>query len=310
MNIVKIFICLLVVVSASTGTFAADVKPGETVTFTVQPEGTLYWKSAMVTAEVVASAGNRVEIHFKEPEDIYDAEDLLDYLKIEVRQDGNDIYFTSELDKDKKCDRRWSKKGKKSVRFEVLVPDRYNIEFNTAIGGISVKGLNGSVAGSSSVGNIALNNIEGAIDVESNAGSVKVEQIRGKAEITSNAGSVSIKHAEGDITANSNAGSITIQELKGSINATSSAGSIKLTLTESPARDSYLTSSAGKVIVSLTDDVGFDLDAEATLGRIHTDFPVTMKGSFMGTSIRGPINQGGVKMKIQASIGSIELKRI
>jgi hypothetical protein len=70
-----------------------------------------------------------------------------------------------------------------------------------------------------------------------------------------------------------------------------------------------LTTSGGAITVHLADDMGLDVDAKASGGRIHTDFPVSIRGEISRNSLRAKMNGGGPELYLRTSGGSIYLKK-
>jgi DUF4097 and DUF4098 domain-containing protein YvlB len=65
----------------------------------------------------------------------------------------------------------------------------------------------------------------------------------------------------------------------------------------------------GNVDVTLPASAEFKVDAATTNGRIHTDFPVTVQGSFSSKALSGTVGGGGRELKVATTNGGIELKK-
>jgi hypothetical protein len=70
-----------------------------------------------------------------------------------------------------------------------------------------------------------------------------------------------------------------------------------------------LASTNGGISVSLPGSATFKLNAETTNGGIHTDFPVTVMGSFGSKSISGTVGAGGRDLKLATTNGGIDLRK-
>src|SRR5580704_18045008 len=65
----------------------------------------------------------------------------------------------------------------------------------------------------------------------------------------------------------------------------------------------------GNVDVTLPASAEFKEDAATTNGGIHTDFPVTVQGSFSSKALSGTVGGGGRELKVATTNGGIELKK-
>ena len=64
----------------------------------------------------------------------------------------------------------------------------------------------------------------------------------------------------------------------------------------------------GSIEVELPSNASADLDASTVHGRIVTDFPLTVRGEFVGRSIHGTLGSGGRGLKITTVNGNITLR--
>src|SRR5215472_1434780 len=65
----------------------------------------------------------------------------------------------------------------------------------------------------------------------------------------------------------------------------------------------------GSVDVTLPAAAEFTLDAATTNGGIHTDFPVTVQGSFNSKRLSGTVGAGGRELRVVTTNGGIKLTR-
>jgi DUF4097 and DUF4098 domain-containing protein YvlB len=70
-----------------------------------------------------------------------------------------------------------------------------------------------------------------------------------------------------------------------------------------------LTSTNGSVNVKLPAAAAFTLNAATTNGGIHTDFPITVEGSFNSKELSGTVGGGGRELKVATTNGGIELRK-
>lgn len=65
----------------------------------------------------------------------------------------------------------------------------------------------------------------------------------------------------------------------------------------------------GSVDVTLPASAEFKLDASTTNGGIHTDFPITVQGSFNSKELSGTVGGGGRELKVATTNGTIKLMK-
>jgi DUF4097 and DUF4098 domain-containing protein YvlB len=73
-------------------------------------------------------------------------------------------------------------------------------------------------------------------------------------------------------------------------------------------REIKLKSVNGTVNLTLPPSPNADVDASAVNGTITTDFPLTVKGHFVGKSMSGTLGSGGVHIELNNVNGSIHLQ--
>ena len=68
-------------------------------------------------------------------------------------------------------------------------------------------------------------------------------------------------------------------------------------------------STNGSVDVTLPASAEFKLDAATTNGGIHTDFPLTVQGSYNSKELSGTVGSGGRELKVATTNGTIKLMK-
>ena len=199
----------------------------------------------------------------------------------------------------------------------------------TSAGSISVKHANGKLNAVTHGGGIELGEVAGPARVETSAGSIIVKTAKaqlsaithggrieagdlgGPAELTTSAGSIKIGSAHGPLVAKTSGGGIEIEQAGDTVTAHTSAGSITAGFTGQPHGDCQLTTSGGGITVRLADNLGFDLDARTSGGRVITELPVTITvvGEHKGGALKGKVNGGGKVLELKTSAGDIVLKK-
>lgn len=166
--------------------------------------------------------------------------------------------------------RHWIKNLR--VKFELTVPENYNLELHTSGGSLSIEDISGQVNARTSGGSINVGNITGNVKLKTSGGSISTAAIAGN------------------------------------LNAHTSGGSIQTIINKQLSDDAKLTTSGGSITAELIEDIQIDLYAATSGGRVRTDF--TVDGSVKKQSIKGKINGGGPKLTLTTSGGSIKINSI
>jgi len=238
------------------------------------------------------------------------AREILDNIGIQFDHDGNDVSIKAEYKK-KGLRGFWNDIGKYvRMKFIIAVPFEYNVDLSTKGGSIRVENIHGEVLSKTSGGSLQFDNIEGKIEGDTSGGSISIGEVIGPSNIQTSGGSIQIRLAQGPVDAQTSGGSITVEEVAGNIKAHTSGGSVKANISRQPDSDCRLTTSGGSITVLLSPDIGLNVNAKTTGGRVHTDFPLSITGEINKSSIRAEMNGGGPELYLRTSGGSIYLKKL
>lgn len=305
---------LLVLLILACATVSASVKKEIHQEFTVASGGELMVNTEIGSVEVLSGSGNRVVIDV-----ILDsrtsrdsrAEEMFEDFEIEFEQDGNNVNVYAEYDG---RDRGWFNFGRRNrlqVKYEIRVPETYNIYIETSGGSIGIGDIKGEIDVKTSGGSLHFEDIAGYIKGRTSGGSITIVSCDGDADIRTSGGSIKIGKVLGDVDAHTSGGSIRIDEVMGTIDATTSGGSIKANITKQPDNDCVLKTSGGSVTLYLADDLDVDIDARTSSGRVYSDFDG--KSDRYGkrkSSLRTSIGKGGPEVYMRTSGGNIEINKI
>jgi hypothetical protein len=132
---------------------------------------------------------------------------------------------------------------------------------------------------------VDLNTVNGSVDVSGATAAVDAETVNGRVEVATLGGPVSARTVNGSVRA-------TIEHLVKSdepLELETVNGSVQL---EAPA------------------DLSADVDAETTNGGIQSDFPLTISSGMIGKHIHGTVGQGGRKVELHTTNGSVKLRKL
>jgi DUF4097 and DUF4098 domain-containing protein YvlB len=305
---------------------------GDTIekSFQVKPGGKLVLETDIGSIEVYSRNTNTLEVEVIQEAKTASsrrAERILEDFEVSFRQSGDTVYVTGEYKQDS-LSRFWNNIGRYvRVKYQVTLPQEFNIDLKTRGGSISVDDLKGDVQSKTSGGSLAFSRIEGPVYGRTSGGSIRLASCTGNADVKTSGGSISLGDVRGDVIAHTSGGSIKVgrakgsvdihtsgggiqvEEVMGTIKARTSGGSITAFISEQPESDCSLTTSGGSITVHLADKIGVDLNARASGGRVYTEFQVMVSGEISKSSLKAKINDGGPELYLYTSGGSIYIKK-
>jgi len=132
---------------------------------------------------------------------------------------------------------------------------------------------------------VDLNTVNGSVDVSGATANVDAETVNGRVEVATLGGPVSARTVNGNVHA-------TIEHL------TKSAEPLELETVN------------GSVQLEAPADLSADVDAETTNGGIQSDFPLTISSGMIGKHIHGTVGQGGRRVQLHTTNGSVKLRKL
>jgi DUF4097 and DUF4098 domain-containing protein YvlB len=121
-------------------------------------------------------------------------------------------------------------------------------------------------------------------------------------------GTLDVKQISGEITANLVNGKLRASDLAGTADLSTVNGTIDANYTSlNNVRRIKLGSVNGTLNLLLPQSPNADVSASAVNGSISTDFPLTVKGHFVGKSVSGTLGSGGVEIELNNVNGSIHI---
>jgi Toastrack DUF4097 len=293
------------IIAFSCATLIAAVAGADTVerTFDVRPGGKLILDTDLGSVDVRTTADNTVRVKVEREAGSGRDDDFV----LAFDQRGDDVFVEG-----KRPGGGWGIWGfhnRFKVRFDIEVPEEYDIDIETAGGSISIADLEGDIDCNTSGGSIRVADIAGRVDCRTSGGSVHIGRVDGSVLAKSSGGSITIDRSGGSVVASTSGGSVTVNEVMGSIDASTSGGNVTAQISSQPSGDCRLSTSGGNIEITLAPEVAVDLDAKTSGGRIDIEMPMTLEGSVSKTSVRGAINGGGPELSLRTSGGNVYVKR-
>jgi hypothetical protein len=182
--------------------------------------------------------------------------------------------------------------GRRRVHIEMTIPADADLDVRTSDGRVSVADL------------------AGHLRVRSSDGAIELSRICGHVELSSSDGRITGQDLEGEIDVTSSDGTITIGGRFTRVLLGSSDGRIDLTVEPGSKMESdwRIRSTDGRVTIALPRDFAARLDVATNDGRIHSELPITVSGTFGRDRLTGTLNGGDRRLVIRTTDGSVQLK--
>jgi DUF4097 and DUF4098 domain-containing protein YvlB len=170
-------------------------------------------------------------------------------------------------------------------RFEIQVPQQFDVRIKSAGGGIDITNLEGEVRGSTG------------------GGAMNIEEAKGKLNLTTGGGNITVRNSELDGRVSTGGGRILIQDVKGDFNGTSGGGNVELRNVtrrsgESTGDEVRITNAGGPITV---EDAPSGADVRTGGGRIHVK---SARGFVKASTGGGAIEIDAVDGSVRATTGA------
>lgn len=292
--------------------------------FNVAAGGHLTIRADRGSIQVKSASTDKVEITVTREPGARAASDVLKRHQVTFVQDGNDVAVKAEMTGVKKS--FWRGDDLK-VRYEVIVPSKYNVNLKTSGGSINVQDIEGEARADTSGGSLKFGQINGPVygrtsggsieliactrdvDVQTSGGGINIGETTGNVVARTSGGSIKIGKTKGAVTAETSGGGIDVNGAMGMVNAQTSGGSIRAVLMDQPTAECTLETSGGSIDVKLAEKIAVDLDAHTSGGKVHSEIPVTVQGDIKPNHVRSKLNGGGPKLTLGTSGGNIHIRR-
>jgi DUF4097 and DUF4098 domain-containing protein YvlB len=213
-----------------------------------------------------------------------------------------------------------------SITYDITVPEQTNVKSSTGSGSQTIDGVTGPVfarSGSGSLhltnigsqveaktgsGSIELDGIKGSADVETGSGSVRASGVGGGSKIHTGSGGIDLRQtAPGDVQAETGSGHIRLEGVEGAVRATAGSGGIDVE--GRPKGQWEFHSGSGGIDIRTPNDVGLDLYAKTSSGRVNVNPPITIENSQLNNrEVRGKVRGGGIPVEATTGSGSINIQ--
>lgn len=131
-----------------------------------------------------------------------------DNIEIKYDQSGNNIEIISEY-KEKR------RHQNSNVKIFLKVPDKFNVDFSTMGGGVTITGVEGNLEGTTMGGKLDLSKLKGNLNMQTMGGSITLRDSEVDGKVQTMGGEVLVENVQGDIDAKSMGGKVKHVNVKG-----------------------------------------------------------------------------------------------
>lgn len=192
------------------------------------------------------------------------------------------------------------------LKFDIKVPRNYNPIITTAGGDVKIGELKGVVKVKTSGGDIIVRNTSGMISTTTSGGDIHLHDSNGEMRLSTSGGDIIVKNFEGNVTLSTSGGDIQLTGGEGKVKAETSGGDINLAYTGTN-EGIDLSTTGGDIFIKVPRDFTARADLATTGGEVECDLPVTSRGKFTSSKLKGEINGGGRFLNCYTTGGDIRV---
>lgn len=185
---------------------------------------------------------------------------------------------------------------------------RGTVELRSSFGAVEASSIPKGIRAITGNGAVNLTDIGGDAFAKTTFGSVNADRINGNLQVENTNGSVTARNVKGDATVTTSFAGVTLESIGGRISVDNQNGAVSIGAVRSATcREISVKTSFAPIRVRIPDNVGFNVNARTSFGRISSELPVTATGSMGEDTLGGTIHGGGCQLQLSNSNGSIEI---
>lgn len=218
-----------------------------------------------------------------------------------LMKEGPDVHLDGDID-------GWFPAflGGARIQVRAWVPRRFSVDIQTRGGHVDVAEIGGRLGIQSSGGRVDVSRIAGPALLRTHGGRIIAREINDDLRASTTGGRVQISYVNGDVEARTSGGRIDVHGVAGSIDAKTTGGRIEASFVDEPS--GRIETSGGGIDVVFPGEFGVDLDARTSGGRIDVEHPMEFDRAPKRNHKVGPVNGGGLPLRLRTSGGSIRVR--
>lgn len=194
------------------------------------------------------------------------------------------------------------------VRYEIVIPKKYNSKASTSGGDLYLDDLTGNVKFSTSGGDIKVQKVTGKVDASTSGGDIRLAYIVGPIKCSTSGGDISVKESKGDISTSTSGGDISLQISNGKVSASTSGGDIRVDYSGAN-QGIKLKTSGGDISLKVDSDFSGNIDLSSLGGDVSCDLPLTSITKKKSSALIGAANSGGADVECSTLGGDIRIRK-
>jgi DUF4097 and DUF4098 domain-containing protein YvlB len=149
------------------------------------------------------------------------------------------------------------------------------------------------------------------VNLQSADGNVIAKGLEGQFDFTTGDGRLELEDMDGSLRAHTSDGSVRVSGRFDALELRTSDGRVEVEARPGSQLQSpwEVSSSDGSVNLKVPGDLAADVELHTSDGRITTDIPIVVEGSFSGHDLHGKMNGGGNRLTVHTSDGSVTLDK-
>lgn len=251
---------------------------------------------------IKASSDDKIHVRL-----VYSYDD--DYYEAKFREKSSSLLIAEKFH---------GENGEGYSKWTILLPEKSEVEFESATGDLNIEGVNGKYEGSSGTGSIEVLESTGDFELNSGTGSVLVEDSEGEFDLNSGTGRVKIENCTGEFEANSGTGRVRAHNItiQGEGDFNSGTGDVEVSRPQGEDFDlsvSSGTNDATVIMDGLPIEGYYEFTASSKSGDIDSpeDFDIEEEYGDDDDTMRKSFTRGKKNPRyfISTGTGTAELKR-
>ncbi|RPJ56990.1 MAG: hypothetical protein EHM23_21955 [Acidobacteria bacterium] len=188
----------------------------------------------------------------------------------------------------------------RNIRFNIGLPDHFDVDVKTAGGDITVTGnLTGKIVGKTAGGDIKVANVDGSTNLATAGGDIIAGKVGGDVVLKTAGGDIRLDSSEGRVEVGTSGGDIVVGDVGNSLNASTSGGDIRINNING---DATASTSGGDVRVG-------KVSGTAKLSTAGGDIEcLGATGEVRASTAGGDIQLAGISGSIEASTAGGDIR--
>ena len=263
----------------------------------VEPGGTLFVRASRGTVDVRSHEADEVRVEAEA------RGRRAEQVRFLLDRSGNDVRFEARVD-------GWltGLLGGVDVRVRIWVPTRYSLALRSSGGDVHVDGIGGEVSLSTSGGDASVTRTVGPIDLSSSGGDLEILHVDGDVRVKSSGGNIALRDVFGDVAARTSGGELHIDGVDGAVDLRSSGGSVSVVFLGDP--EGEIKGSGGSIEILVREDANAEIDAKSSGGEIELELDIDRRREPSKRHGVGSLGQGGPRLVVRSSGGSIRIAEL